>query len=359
MVGIMDMKFLPLFLFAFYAFAGEQAPAGLPEDAEDSASLSEILPSVAKTVSKEDKSVLTEPEKDAVMEFLVREVIPAFNGFQDVLFSKPSFEIHWTPEGMQIKHCSFKFRLKQIRTISYNLADIQLYGFQSNAEIGIPGLLFVELSCGGAGSVEDVLHFNVKIFATDEEQNPSYYSFKIKTMNKEQLYLQLKSIELDVDVESVDSILVLDPEERVEVLPQDSPFLKFFEEDKAYAEADLKDEDSGSSEVDKFKNVYDISLNVWNQMKGGDSLGREFSEAQNLGQDDAKTKSSESDSLVPLKKWSISQIIHVKGSTEILLPVYKNGVKVFEHTVAPIIGSFAFSEDGGFIPITFKYYTEE
>ena len=346
--GIMDMKLLPLFLFAFYAFAGEQAPAGLP--GANSASLLEVSPDETKTVSKEDKSGLTELEKDAVMEFLVQEVIPAFNGFQDILFSKPSFEIHWTPKEMQIKHCSFKFQLKQVRTISYNLADLQLYGFQSNAEIGGPGRLFVELSCGGADAVEDVLHFKVKLFAVDEEQKSSLYSFKIMTMNKEQLDLKLKSVELNVDVENVDSILVLDPDEHIEIFPQDSPFLKFFEEEKAYAEADLKNENSGVREDSELKNMYDISLNVWNQMKGEDSQAGS-SEAKSLVQD---AESSESDSLIPLKKFSISQIINVKGSAEMLLPVYKNGERVFDLAVVPIISSFALSVDGDFIPIMFN-----
>ena len=349
------MKLLPIFLFAFYAFAG----AG-----ESSACKKDVADSVNETVSKEDESVLTEPEKDAVMEFLVREVIPAFNGFQDILFSKPSFEIHWTPKGMQIKNCFFKFQLKQIRTISYNLANVQLYGFQSNAEIGAPGLLFVELSCGDdtVDFSEDTWHFNVKVFVTDEEQNPSYYSFKIKTMDKEQLDLQLKSIEMDVDVENIDRILISDSEEHIEILSQDSPFLKSFEEGKAYAEADLKNEDScdEESEVDKRKNMYDISLNVWNQIKNENSEEEgskaEGSEAESLVQD---AESSESDSLVPLKKLSISQIIHINGSTEILLPVYKNGVRVFEQAVTPITGSFAVSVDGDFIPITFKHYMQK
>ena len=339
------MKLLFIFLFAFYAFAEEKNALA------DSVSLFETPSDKTKVVSKEDESVLDEFEKDAVMEFFVQEVIPAFGGFQDILFSKPSFEIHWTPQGMQIKHCSFKFQLKQVRTVSYNVADVQLYGFQSNAEIGGPGLLFVELSCGGVVPAEDVLHFKVKIFATDEEQKSSYYSFKITTMDKEQLDFQLKSIELDVSVENADNsdgIFVSDPDEDVENLPQDSPFLKFFEEEKAYAE--IVSEDAGDSLVngeDKPKNMYDVPLNIWNQIKGGDA------------QDGSSGDSSESGSLIALTKLSVNQIINVKGSVEILVPVYTSGVKTHVPAVVPIIGRFVSSVDGDFIPIMFNVRLEE
>ncbi len=279
-------------------------------------------------------------EEEALMQFLLQEVIPAFGGFQDILFSnKPSFDIHWTLEGMQIRNCSFKLQLKQLRTIQYNLADMEFYGFRSDAEIGDSRLLFVQVSCGETNQIENKQNFKIKFFVTDENLKSSFYSLKIKTMDKEQIDIKLVSIEMDVDVETVDYTLVSDHYGHIEILPNNSPFLQFFEEDKAYAEVVEADEglrdDSNLEDGEEapIKNMYDISLAVWNQIKGV-----------------TETQSNDS-SLVPLKKMRVEQAITLKGSTELLLPVYKGGAKEDAPVVMPITGSIFSSVDGEMVPV--------
>lgn len=273
-------------------------------------------------------------EEEALMKFLFEEVIPAFGGFQDLLFSnKPSFDIHWTPQGMQVRSCSFEFQLKQLRTIRYNLADMELYGFQSNAEIGDPRFLFVQISCGETNNVENTVRFNFKFFVTDENLNPSYYSLKIKTMDKEQLDIKLDSIEMDVDVEAVDYTLISDQYGHVEILPHDSPLLKFFKEDEAYAEI-AEDQDKEDIAEDKqTKDMYDVPASVWNQIK------RVTEELSDEG------------SLVPLKKTKVEYTIHLKGSAEMFLPVYTDGVKQDASVVMPIVGRIFSPVEGDIIPV--------
>ena len=340
------MKSLSIFcvlIFVFHLSAMEELPAVDLESGESSFPINtnKSIPvhTVEEGITDSETEVETEEvsEEEALMQFLVEEVLPAFGGFQDILFSnKPSFDIHWTPKGMQIKHCSFKFQLQQLRTIQYNLADIELYGFQSNAEIGGSRFLFVQVSCGETNNIENKKHFKIKFFVTDEEQNPSFYSLKIKTMDKEQFDIKLVSIQMDVDIETVDYTLISDNYGHIEILPNDSPFLQFFEEDKAYVEVVDDEEDGSGVEESKeapIKNMYDINLSIWNQIKG-------ITEAQ-----------SNESFLVPLKKVRVEQVITLKGSAELFLPVYKDGVKEDAPVVIPITGNIFSSVDGEMMPV--------
>ncbi len=334
------MKFLFIvfgLIFIFQTFAEGQTSGS------DTMLKKETLESEEE--SKESKEKTVEPgeesEEEVLMRFLMEEVIPAFGGFQDLFFSnKPSFDIHWTPQGMQVRNCSFKFQLKQLRAVQYNLADIKLYGFHSNAEIGDPGFLFVQMSCGEAGYVENKIHFNIKFFVTDEELTPAYYSLKIKTMDKEQLDIKLKSIDMDVDIETADFTLILDQYGHTKILPHESPFLKFFDEEKAYMEIvedDGEDESNGddkdNEEDEQIKNMYDIPISIWNQINEVDKV------------------SSDENSLVPLKKVAVEQTIHLKGSVEMFLPIYKGGVKEYNRVVVPIVGRIFSPVKGEVIPI--------
>jgi len=333
------MKFLIFFIliFIFQVFSEEKATnakesvSSKDSSVEDVESFIEGGPSASSQEAPQPETDSEDSEEEALMKFLFEEVIPAFGGFQDLLFSnKPSFDIHWTPQGMQVKSCSFEFQLKQLRTIRYNLADIELYGFQSNAEIGGPRFLFAQISCGETNSVENTVRFNFKFFVTDEDLTPSYYSLKIKTMDKEQLDIKLKSIEMDVDIETVDYTLISDQYGHVETLPHESPFLKAFKEDEAYAEITEGQDEEDIVEDKQIKNMYDIPVSVWNQIKG---------------------TASDGDSLVPLKKMKVESAIHLKGSAEILLPVYTDRVKQDVPVVIPIVGSIFSSVEGGIIPV--------
>ena len=332
------MKFLSLFtlIFTFQLFAAESitdsaTDAKAPENVsdEETTDSSNILEEDTETSKKEIEADGIS-EEEALIKFLIEEVFSAFGGFQDIFFSKPSFDIHWTPEGMQIKNCSLKLQLKQLRALRYNLADMELYGFRSDAEIGGPRWLFVQMSCDQTKGIENKTHFKVKFFVTDEDLNPSYYSLKIKTMDKEQFDIKLQSIEMGVDIETVDDVLLSDSYGHVEILPNDSPFLRFFEEEKAYAEeVEEVSTDDSLTEVGP-KNIYDINSRVWDQIK--------------------KT-SSEEESLIPLKKMNINQVINVKGAAEISLPVYKEGAKEEVRVVIPVEGHIFSSVDGEIVPI--------
>ena len=345
------MKFFIFFIliFIFQVFAEEQT-----SDAEESISLKDqpvgdvessinggdpLVSNQREDLVNPKESLKTETvsedsEEEALRKFLTEEVIPAFGGFQDLLFShKPSFDIHWTPQGIQVRSCSFKFQLKQLRTIRYNLADIELYGFQSNAEIGDPRFLFVQVSCGEIDDVENTTRFNIKFFVTGEDLSPSYYGLKIKTMDKEQLDIKLKSIEMGVDITAVDYTLVSDQHGHIEILPHESPFLQFFEEDKAYAEMVENQDVEDIVEDEQIKNMYDIPISIWNQIKGVTEV------------------SSDGNSLVPLKKVTVEYTIVLQGSAEIFLPVYGEGIKEDARVVMPITGSIFSSVDGEVIPV--------
>ena len=352
------MKFLSIFtlMFAFQLFAVEPskdlAKTDSVETEEVSEGITENTDSPAGTAMADAEEAVegiaenTDPpagtamegaeeavESEALVKFLVEEVFPAFGGFQDILFSKPSFEIHWTPESMQIKNCSFRIQLKQLRAVRYNLADIQLYGFRSDAEIGDPRWLVVDISCEEAP--QNKTRFKVKFFVTDEELNPSYYSLKIKTMDKEQLDIKLGSVEMDLDIETVEDVLLSDPYGRVEVLPKDSPFLEFFEEEKAYAE--ITEDEPPDSSLEENRNMYDIPLSLWGQIQKGDL---QAIEGGSLPGD-----------LIPLKKWRINKVIFLEGSVEILLPVYQEGVREDTRVMVPVTGRIFSSAEGDFLPV--------
>ncbi|MDE0151142.1 MAG: hypothetical protein OXK80_01420 [Bdellovibrionales bacterium] len=330
------MKFISVFLvFSFFAFGenytSEQGAQPSADGAKEGSSVISEEPDINNV--KKDETSTDASEEEALMQFLMEEVIPAFGGFQDLLFSnKPSFDIHWTPQGMQVKNCSFEVQLKQLRTIKYNLADMELYEFQSNAEIGDPRFLFVQISCGETNNVTDTARFNIKFFVTDENLNPSVYSLKIKTMEQEQLDIKLDSIEMDVEIETVDYVLLLDSDGHIERLPHESPFLKSFEESQAYAEVIEEDQSEESVESEQIKNMYDIPVSVWNQIKGVN-----------------ETPSDES-ALVSVKKVTVEQVINVNGSAEIFLPVYKDGVKQDARVVIPIVGHIFSPAEGDLIP---------
>ena len=344
----MKILFFFILIFIFQVFAEEQEA-----DARESVSLKDqsagdIESSVnGDSLASNQKKDLVGPkeslqneeiipedsEEEALMRFLFEEVVPAFGGFQDLLFShKPSFDIHWTPQGVQVRSCSFEFQLKQLRTIRYNLADIDLYGFQSNAEIGDPRFLFVQISCDETDNIENTVHFNINFFVTDEDLNPSYYGLKIKTMDKEQLDIKLESIKMDVDIRTVDYTLVSDPYGHIEILPHESPFLQFFEEDKAYAEIVEGQSTEDVVEDEQIKDMYDIPISTWNQIKGVET-------------------SSDGDPVVPLKKVTVEYAIHLEGSAEMFLPVYTDGIKEDTRVVIPIVGRIFSPLEGEIIPV--------
>jgi len=323
------MKYLVfVFLFGFQVYAKGQVA-----DAENPI-LSQSVEDIESSVNPSDQvhaeelfETVSEDSEAELMKFLIEEALPAFGGFQDLLFSKPSFDIHWTPQGVQVKNCFFEFQLKQLRAIKYNLADVALYGFYSNAEIGDARLLFVQTSCGATDETTGAIRFNIKFFVTDEDLTPSYYGLKITTMDKEQLNIKLKSIAMDVEIEPVDYTLVLDPYGHIEILPHTSSSLEFFEEDSAYSEE--TEENQGEEEV--MKNMYDIPVSVWNQIRG--------------------INEESSDSVIPLKKVSVEQVIHLQGSAEMSLPVYVGGVKRDSDIVIPITGRIFSSAEGEMIPL--------
>lgn len=313
-------------------YALEQEPA-LVDSYEESLPInsSETAPKDIE-FSKDEEKTSAKLEEEVLMKFLLEEVIPAFGGFQDLLFSnKPSFDIHWTPQGMQVKNCFFELQLRQLRTIKYNLADIALYGFQSNAEIGDPRFLFVQMSCGEIEDITDTARFIIKFFVTDEDLNSSYYGLKITTMGKEQLDIKLKSIEMDVDIAAVDYTLILDPYGHIEALPHGSPFLQAFVEDQAYVE--VIEEGMEDTEDEQIKNMYDIPISMWNQIKGINEV------------------SSDVDSIISLKKVKVEQIVNLKGSIEMFLPVYADGVKQDTRVVMPITGRIFYPVEGSVIPV--------
>ncbi len=324
------MKFLSIFalMFAFQLFA-EEPVQDLAKTEEVFESAVEGVSSSAAAVSETEELEVSEPE--ALTKFLVEEVFSAFGGFQDILFSKPSFDIHWTPEGMQIKSCSFKVQLRQLRAVKYNLADMKLYGFRSDAEIGGPRWLMAGISCGGAVDLKNK-RFKVKFFVTDEELNPSHYSLKIKTMDKEQLNIKLGSIEIDIDIETVDDVLLSDPYGRVEILPKDSPFLRFFEKEKSSVE--------GAEPV--LQNAYDIPSSLWGQIQEGDlqSIKGEAPDRKNIEED-----------FISLKKMNVNQQIFLEGFAEILLPVYQEGVREDTPVTIPVKGRIFSSAEGEFLPV--------
>lgn len=331
------MKFLSIFLliFSFFAFGEVYKPEQGAQSSIDGAKIGNSVLNEEPDVKilKKDETSANTSEEEALMQFLMEEVIPAFGGFQDLLFSnKPSFDIHWTPQGMQVKNCSFEVQLKQLRTIRYNLADIELYGFQSNAEIGDPRFLFVQISCGETNNVADTARFNIKFFVTDEAQNPSSYSLKINTMEQEQLQIKLDSIDMDVEIETVDYVLVLGPHGHIEILPRESSLLQIFEENQAYTEVIEEGQSGEDVESEQIKNMYDIPISVWNQIKG------------------VHETSFVEDTLVSVKKVTVEQVINVNGSAEIFLPVYTDGVKQDALVVIPIVGRIFSPAEGDVIP---------
>ena len=259
------------------------------------------------------KSSLEESDSTFI-DFLVEEVIPAFGGFEHILLTtKPSFSVHYTQKGVALIDCSLELKLKQLRTIQYQVTDSNTGNFPVNMNIGQPRWLFFKASCGEQSTSTDRNHFNISFTVKNENLKDSYYELGVNAFDKDQLKIKLYSIKIEVITEEVDQEILVSSHGDV---------MKFSKELKKY-----KDNDE----------IYILPLELWKPLNNK-------LRPSNL---------QENNDLTELKKVKITQIINIDGVIQLTFPTSVNNVTEDTNVLAPIKGQIFIpeKEDDDIIPV--------
>lgn len=247
-----------------------------------------------------------ELSKNVLAEFLLNEVIPAFGSLEHIfLTNKPSFSIHFTKGGAELLDCSLDFRLKQIRPMKYDIANVEIYDFQASAEIGQSRWLFFKVLCGEKNLIINTNHFNFSFFVTDENFNKAPYNLKVKLLNQEQLDIKFWSLDLQTIIQDSEEEMLLGPYGNVE------SFSDSF------------------SDYENEPGSYDIPLFLWPALSG----------------------KLDHSSIIHVEKVKIKKIIQLQGSAQLSFPTFENDVKTDTAVAMPVEGNIFISEDGKNIPV--------
>ena len=239
--------------------------------------------------------------ENEMIEFLITEVIPAFEGLKHFHFNQPpSFHLHFTSSGIQLKECSFSFQIQQMGSIQYNLAQADLHDFQANAHIGKPeSFLFFDISCGDQSAVINGYHFTADISIKDKNLEPSYYEITVHSLDQEQMKLKIKSINMDVKFQNDVKWILIDSENHgalVDSLKTHPHFLPEILEEKSTTD------------------LYSIPYEVW---------------PHRLPHEET----------VQVTKNQTSQIISVEGAVHFSFPISVNGQRQETESSIPIAGN--------------------
>lgn len=162
---------------------------------------------------------LSKEERDELILFLIKEVLPSFGGLKEL---KPSFKIHFNSEGPFIQSCSIQWKIEQFQTIHYNIADVELYDFQAAADIGRPLFLVFDVSCSPLDTAqktkENQKHttkFTVSITFEDQFQETQFYTLKVRSFDQDQLDIKLWSLQFEVQISSLEKEMRLGSDGRI------------------------------------------------------------------------------------------------------------------------------------------------
>ena len=191
--------------FSFFCFSEDK-----PQDEPQNSGSLDIPLLNEEEEQSEDEQTESEPQKEELENiepedltaFFLEQVVPAFGGFKEIFHQKPSFDIKFDQNGAVIKSCSAALQLSQKRSIEYNIADLNLYDFQSNIEIGGPRYILLNLKCEEGKFFLDAYRFRILLTVADEAFDPSFYSIRVKALEQEQVHLKLWSVELLLSLEN-------------------------------------------------------------------------------------------------------------------------------------------------------------
>ena len=251
---------------------------------------------------------LNEEQKDEMTEFLIKEVIPAFEGLKHFqLNNPPSFHLHFTPSGIQLKNCSLSFQIQQLESIQYNLARLDLHDFQADAHIGQPqSFLFFDIECGDQSAVINGYHFKADVSIKDKNLKPFYYGINVHSLDQEQVSLKIWSINIDVKIQNDTKWTLFDSQNNVVLLDS------------------LKDDSNVPLEILEEKSTtdsYSISQEIW---------------PYPLPNTDT----------VQVTKAQAVQMISLEGVIRLSLPTSVNGQRQETEISIPVTGNiFAFEEE--------------
>ena len=262
----------------------------------------------ATTDSKETDLVehaQTEENDPTVTDFLIEEVVPAFGGFEQLfLTNTPSFNIQFTQDGIELKDCSLEIKLKQLKTIQYQVTDSDTDGFPVNLNIGQPRWLFFNASCEEQDTEADTNYLNISFTIKDENLEDSYYELVFNAFDKEQLTIKLYSIQLGALFKEVDQEILLSSHGDV---------MNFSKELKGYKSAD---------------DTYSLPIELW------EPLNNKLRSAVQNNND-----------FIELRKVKITQIINIDGVVNLTFPTSVNNITENTNVSAPIMGQIFVPEE--------------
>ena len=264
-------------------------------------------------VSGELKEELIEEEqRDILAEFLIQEVIPAFGNLKHILLTaKPSFYLRFTGKETKLVECSLEFRVRQLKPMKYNIADIEIYDLQASAEIGESRWLFFKTVCGDQNAIMDTNHFNISFFVADTSFQQAPYNLRVKLLDQEQLDVKFWSLDVETVIENSEFEILVGPYGNVEIF------------NPSYAQ--YKNDES----------AYNIPLDQWPSLKGKLS----FADQKN-GVD-----------VVLAHKTNIIKTIRISGSARLSFPTYLEDVKKDTEVKIPVEGRIFIPEEGEVIPV--------
>ena len=247
--------------------------------------------------------------EDRFSEFITQNLLPAFGDLKDILLtSRPSLSIRITPEGVEIRECAFQFQIKPPTTIQHPLTPPSttsdgMPDDERQREAPPPALLF-EVQCGLETFNSSVTFFEVSMSVLDTDKNPTHYGLKINSL--EQVSIKLWGMRAKLHIDSTQRTILMGPKGLTR------PFTGEFAKTHSLNEEGL----------------YEVKASLWPPFK-----------------------SPSPESVVLVKKISVSHTMEIDGSSELSVPVSVEGVRQDTRFRFPFKGQIFFSETGDVIPV--------
>lgn len=125
-----------------------------------------------------EKPQEVEVDNKESMDFIFKEVIPAFGGWDAILAEFPEVELSLNMKGMKLNSCSISVNLSQLRPISLELVNVPGYDFSSDAAVGDDLEMHGNVYCGDQNST-DTIHVVVDFgFTGPEDRQPHALGYR-------------------------------------------------------------------------------------------------------------------------------------------------------------------------------------
>jgi len=101
-----------------------------------------------------------------------------------------------------VNECSVGVHLKQTKPFNYTLSEEGLNDFEMHVEVGQALFLSLNLTCDDFDFKDSKQNYKLAVSIQDENLEPYFYGLKVRSFSREQVYLKLWSLELDITVQN-------------------------------------------------------------------------------------------------------------------------------------------------------------